>query len=55
MNGDVGRSAESAVCVVRAAVGVSVCDLYRAKGGDQQDAEQRKENSPGRGGAISPV
>jgi len=55
MNGDVCRGAESAIGVVRGAVAVGMSDLYRAQDCDQKDADQRKENSPGRGGAISPV
>ena len=47
MNGDVGRGAESAIGVVRGAVSVGVRDLYRAQDGDQKDAEQREEDSPG--------
>ncbi len=47
LNGDVGCGAESAVGVVCGAVGVGVRDLDCAEGGDQKDAEQRKEDSPG--------
>ena len=46
MNGDVGRGAEGAVCVV-GAVGVNVRDLHGAQNNNQKDAEERKENSPG--------
>jgi hypothetical protein len=53
LNGDVGCGAESAICVIRGAVGVSVRDLHRAQGGDQKDAEQRKEDSPGMVCAMS--
>jgi hypothetical protein len=53
MNGDVSCGAESAISVVRGAVGVSVRDLHGAKGGDQKDTEQRKEDSPGMVGAKS--
>ena len=55
LNGDVGCGAESAIGVIRGAVGVSVRDLHRAQGGDQKDAEQREEDSPGMVGAMSPV
>ena len=47
MNGDVGRGAESAVCVVRGAVGMGVRDLHSAQNDNQKDADQREEDSPG--------
>jgi hypothetical protein len=46
MNGDVGRGAEGAVCVV-GAVGVGVRDLHGAQNDNQKDAGEREENSPG--------
>jgi hypothetical protein len=46
MNGDVGRGAEGAVCVVRGAVGMSVRDLHCAQNHNQKNADQREENSP---------
>ena len=45
MNGDVGRGAEGAVCVV-GAVGVGVRDLHGAQNDNQKDAGEREENSP---------
>ena len=51
MNGDVGRGAEGAVCVV-GAVGVGVRDLYGAQNDNQKDAGEREENSPRAIGAI---
>ena len=51
MNGDVGRGAEGAVCVV-GAVGVGVRDLHGAQNDNQKDANQREENSPRAIGAI---
>jgi len=51
MNGDVGRGAESAVGVGYVAVSVGVCNLNGAEDDDQQYAEEREENSPGRIGA----
>ena len=53
MNGNVGRSAESAISVARSAIGMSVRDLHGAKDGDQKYTEQRKEDSPGMVGAMS--
>ena len=50
MNGDVGRGAEGAVCVV-GAVGVGVRDLHCAQNDNQKDAEEREEDSPGSIGA----
>jgi len=50
MNGDVGRSAKGAVCVI-GAVGVSVRDLHGAQNDNQKDAGEREENSPGSIGA----
>jgi hypothetical protein len=47
MNGDVGRGAKGAVCVVRGAVGVSVRDLHGAQNDNQKDAGEREESSPG--------
>ncbi len=47
MNGDVGRGAEGAVCVVRGAVGMGVRDLHCAQNDNQKDAEEREESSPG--------
>ena len=51
MTGDVGRGTESAVGVGFVAASVGVRDLNGAKDDDQQDAEEREENSPGRIGA----
>ena len=51
MNGDVGGGAESAVGVGFVAVSVGVRDLNGAEDDDQQDAEEREEDSPGRIGA----
>jgi len=55
MNSDVGRGAERAIGVIGAAVVVGVRDLNGAQSDDQKDAEQRKEDSPGMAGAISPI
>ena len=51
MNGDMGRCAEGAVCVV-GAVGVGVRDLHGAQNDNQKDADQREENSPRAVGTI---
>ena len=55
MDGDVGRGAESAVGVVRRAVGVGVRDLHCSQDDNQKDADERKENSPGTTGAMLSV
>jgi hypothetical protein len=53
MNGDMSCGAESAIGVVRGAVGVGVCDLNGPQDCNQEDADQRKEDSPGMIGAMA--
>jgi len=55
LNRDVGRGAESAIRVVCVAVRVGMRDLYSPQDGDQKDADERKEDSPGIAGANSSV
>ena len=55
MNGDVGRGAEGAVCVVRGAIGVGVRDLHCAQNDNQEDADEREEDSPGSSGVCLSV
>ncbi len=55
LNGDVGRGAESAIGVVRLAVGMGVRNLHDSQDDDQKDADEREEGSPRMVGVMSLV